>query len=87
MPVPRRRRRAVLAGGEQFPQRLAVQGRLEADSLPTSRDAVACPNFSDPANLSRSSQCSAIKAVLARRVNNGPASGNVEAASAFGVIR
>jgi hypothetical protein len=61
--------------------------RLEADSLPASRDAVACPNFSDPASLSRSSQCPATRSMLHRLVSSGPASGNVEAASAFGVIR
>jgi hypothetical protein len=46
--------------------------RPDAESLPTSGEAVACPTFSDPATRSRSSRCSARRSVLSLRVSSGP---------------
>src|SRR5512144_605116 len=51
--------------------------RSARDSLPTSREAVACPNFSEAARRSSSSQCWAIRWVFSRRVSSGPAVGQV----------
>jgi hypothetical protein len=61
--------------------------RSEADSLPTSKEAVAWPNFSEPARRSRSSQCSVISAVSSRRVSSGPTAGYAWVNSAFGPVR
>lgn len=58
--------------------------RPEAESFPTSSDAVACPNFNDPANRNRSSQCSAINSMFSFRVINGPVRGNRASTSVRG---
>lgn len=48
---------------------------------------MAWPNFRDPANRSRSSQCSVIRSVLSRRVSSGPVRGKDFSTSARGPAR
>ncbi len=49
--------------------------RAAADHLPTTREAVALPNFNEPATRSRSSQQAVISSAFSRWVSSGPALG------------
>ena len=58
-----------------FSAAASVFCREAADHFPTISDAVACPNFSDPAIRSRSSQQETIRSSSSRAVSSEPACG------------
>ncbi|GAA3031163.1 hypothetical protein GCM10020000_05090 [Streptomyces olivoverticillatus] len=61
--------------------------REEAESFPTIRDAVACPNLIEAARRSRSSQFSSISPRLIFWVGSGPATGQAAVTSRWESIR